>query len=136
MGNDAAEKTEEATSRRRTKERERGNVSKSRDMDSALVMVAGVALLGIFAKGMIEKIQTMMRECFSNLSATPINMDNIMGIFFPYFKYLAIITLPFMVLLVIFSIIVICIWNCDHFRQKKQCLMGKHYILNKHTGKK
>ena len=107
MGNDAAEKTEEATSRRRTKERERGNVSKSRDMDSALVMVAGVALLGIFAKGMIEKIQTMMRECFSNLSATPINMDNIMGIFFPYFKYLAIITLPFMVLLVIFSIIVI-----------------------------
>ncbi len=107
MGNDAAEKTEEATSRRRTKERERGNVSKSRDMDSALVMVAGVALLGIFSKGMIEKIQTMMRECFTNLSSTPINMDNIMGIFFPYFKYLAIITLPFMVLLVIFSIIVI-----------------------------
>ena len=107
MGNDAAEKTEEATSRRRTKERERGNVSKSRDMDSALVMVAGVALLALFSKGMIEKIQSMMRDCFSSLNANPINVDNIMGILFPYFKYLAIITLPFMVLLVIFSIIVI-----------------------------
>ena len=52
MGNDAAEKTEEATTRRRTKERERGNVSKSRDMDSALVMVASVAFLGVFAKNM------------------------------------------------------------------------------------
>ena len=43
MGNEAAEKTEEATTRRRTKERERGNVSKSRDMDAALVMIAGFA---------------------------------------------------------------------------------------------
>jgi len=49
MGNEAAEKTEEATSRRRTKERERGNISKSKDMESALVMVAGVALLAVFA---------------------------------------------------------------------------------------
>ena len=33
MGNEAAERTEEATPRRRQKEREKGNVSKSRDMD-------------------------------------------------------------------------------------------------------
>ena len=64
MGNEAAEKTEEATTRRRTKERERGNVAKSRDMDAALVMVAGIALLGVFAKNMIDTIQNMMRETF------------------------------------------------------------------------
>ena len=45
MGNDAAEKTEQATPRRRDKEREKGNVSRSLDMDAALVMVAGIALL-------------------------------------------------------------------------------------------
>ena len=56
MGNEAAEKTEEATTRRRTKERERGNVSKSRDMDSALVMVAGIALLALFIKSMLNTI--------------------------------------------------------------------------------
>ena len=107
MGNEAAERTEEATTRRRTKERERGNVSKSRDMDSALVMVAGIGLLAIFLKGMIETILNMMRECFSHLSASVVNTSNLMGLLLPYFHYLAVIVLPFMVLLVIFSIIVI-----------------------------
>ena len=107
MGNDAAEKTEEATTRRRTKERERGNVSKSKDMDSALVMVAGVALLALFSKGMIENIQNMMRETFSNLSVANVDVNNIMGLLLPYFYRLANIVMPFFVLLLIFSIIII-----------------------------
>ena len=107
MGNEAAEKTEEATTRRRTKERERGNVSKSKDMDSALVMVAGVALLALFSKGMIENIQNMMRETFSNLSVANVDVNNIMGLLLPYFYRLANIVMPFFVLLLIFSIIII-----------------------------
>ena len=107
MGNEAAERTEEATTRRRTKERERGNVAKSRDMDSALVMVAGVALLAMFLNGMLENIQNMMRECFSHLDPSLVNNSNIMGMLLPYFHYLAIIVLPFSVLLLIFSIIII-----------------------------
>ena len=43
MGNEAAEKTEEATARRRQKERERGNVAKSKDMESAMVMIGGMS---------------------------------------------------------------------------------------------
>ena len=51
MGNEsAAEKTEEATARRRQKERERGNVSKSKDFESALVMAGAVGLFFILAK--------------------------------------------------------------------------------------
>ena len=107
MGNDAAEKTEEATSRRRTKERERGNVSKSKDMESALVMVAGIALLALFAKGMMRNIQDMMRETFSHLSPAGIDVSNIMGLLLPYFYYLAVTVLPFFVLLAIFCIIII-----------------------------
>ena len=83
MGNEAAEKTEEATTRRRTKERERGNVAKSRDMDAALVMVAGIALLGVFAKNMINIIQSMMRETFSHLNPNTFSVDNIMGLLLP-----------------------------------------------------
>ncbi len=107
MGNEAAERTEEATTRRRTKERERGNVAKSRDMDSALVMVAGIALLAMFLNGMLDNIQNMMRECFSHLDPSLVNNSNIMGMLLPYFHYLAIIVLPFFVLLLIFSIIII-----------------------------
>ena len=107
MGNDAAEKTEEATTRRRTKERERGNVSKSRDMDSALVMVASVAFLGVFAKNMGNTIQGMLRETFSHLDYVNIDSSNVMGILLPYFKYLAIIVVPFFVLLAIAAVFII-----------------------------
>ena len=107
MGNDAAEKTEEATTRRRTKERERGNVSKSRDMDSALVMVASVVFLGVFAKNMGNTIQGMLRETFSHLDYVNIDSSNVMGILLPYFKYLAIIVVPFFVLLAIAAVFII-----------------------------
>ena len=107
MGNDAAERTEEATTRRRTKERERGNVSKSRDLDAALVMVAGIALLGVFAGSMYNNITGMMRETFSHLDYAELDVSNIMGLLLPYFKYLAIIVLPFFVLLVIAAVVII-----------------------------
>ena len=106
MGNDAAEKTEEATARRRQKERERGNVSKSRDFDSALVMAAGIGLFAILGKSMFQRILDMMRETFSHLNPN-IDPNNFMGILYPYFKDLGIILLPFFVLLVIFTIIII-----------------------------
>ena len=107
MGNDAAEKTEEATTRRRTKERERGNVSKSRDLDSALVMVASIALLGVLGSGMLNTMQGMMKETFSNLNYAGMDVTNIMGVLLPYFKYLGMIVLPFFVLLVIAAVFII-----------------------------
>ena len=108
MGNEAAEKTEEATQRRRQKEREKGNISKSRDMDAALVMVAGVALFAVFSKFMGETIINMMRETFSHLSqAKDLDANNILGILLPYFQQMGYILLPFFVLLVILSIIII-----------------------------
>ena len=107
MGNEAAEKTEEATTRRRTKERERGNVAKSKDMESAMVMVGGVALLGVFWKHMYENIQAMMRETFINLDPNSIDTSSIVGMLYPYFKFLGIIVLPFFVFLFIFAFIVI-----------------------------
>ena len=107
MGNEAAEKTEEATSRRRTKERERGNVAKSKDMEAALVMVGGIALLAVFSKHIYTNIINMMRETFSNLDPASVDTTSIIGILYPYFKYAGIILLPFFVFLFIIAVIVI-----------------------------
>ena len=107
MGNEAAERTEEATARRRQKEREKGNVAKSRDMDAALVMVASVALLFVLAKHMGQAILDMMRETFSYLKYSNIDTSNVLAIMLPYFQKLAIILLPFFVLLIICAIIII-----------------------------
>lgn len=107
MSNEAAEKTEEATSRRRQKERERGNVAKSKDMESAMVMIAGIALLIVFSKHMYNTIINMMRETFTNLKPFDVDVSTVIGAFYPYFKYLGIIVLPFFVLLTIAAIIII-----------------------------
>ena len=108
MGNEAAERTEDATARRREKEREKGNVSKSRDMDAALVMVSGIALLAVFVKFMGETILNMMRETFSHLHTfKDLDPSNIHGMMLPYFQKLGFILLPFFVLLVILTIIII-----------------------------
>ena len=107
MGNDAAERTEEATTRRRQKEREKGNVAKSRDMNAALVMVSGIALLAVLAKHMGQTILQMMRETFSYLKYTDVDTSNVLGLMLPYFQKVAIILLPFFVLLVICAIFII-----------------------------
>ena len=107
MGNDAAEKTEEATSRRRTKERERGNVAKSKDMESAMVMIGGIALLGVFWKHIYNNIIAMMQDTFNNLNPESIDTTSIVGILYPYFKYLGIIVVPFFAFLFILAIVVV-----------------------------
>lgn len=107
MGNDAAERTEEATSRRRTKEREKGNVAKSKDLDAALVMLCGFAFIGVLSKFMFQTILSMMRETFSTLRTDSVSIDNVMGILLPYFYYLAQIILPFLVALVIAAVFIV-----------------------------
>ena len=93
MSNDAAEKTEEATTRRRNKERERGNIAKSKDMESAMVMIGGLALLGVFWKHIYINIQIMMQYAFTNLNPNEIDTSSIVGILYPYFKYTGIIAI-------------------------------------------
>ena len=107
MGNDAAEKTEEATTRRRTKERERGNISKSKDYEAALVMVGAIALLGFLGKHMINSIYSMLKETFINCGSVSVDASNAMAILYPYFKQLGIIVLPFLFGIFIFAILVI-----------------------------
>ncbi|MBQ7763906.1 flagellar biosynthesis protein FlhB [bacterium] len=107
MGNEAAEKTEEATSRRRTKERERGNVAKSKDMESAMVMIGGIALLGVFAKHIYNNLFALLQQTFSNLNPYSIDTSSIIGILYPYFKCLGTTLLPFFFFMFIFAIVVI-----------------------------
>ena len=106
MGNDGAERTEEATERKRGKEREKGNIAKSQDLNSALVIVTAIALLALLSRHMGQTILQMLRDTFSNLNQIE-DAQNLLGVMLPYFQKLGIIVLPFMVLLVIFTIAII-----------------------------
>lgn len=107
MGNEAAEKTEEATARRRQKERERGNVSKSKDFESALVMAAAIGLIAVLAKYMYRNLLAIMQHTFTNLNPSNVDTTSIIGILSPFFKAYGMIVLPFFVLLAIAAIIIV-----------------------------
>lgn len=107
MGNSASEKTESATPRRREKEREKGNISKSPDLSAALMVTIGVAILSVFSKQILSSIQTMLIYTFSHLNPKDINTDDILVVLMPFIQTTAQILLPFLILLAIVGILVV-----------------------------
>lgn len=104
---DAAEKTDAATPRRRNKERERGNVSKSQDLSAALTLTAGLAILGILSKSILKNLEGILYRTFTHLKPTDIDVNNIMAVLQPFVSTTTQILLPFLILLMIIGIIVV-----------------------------
>lgn len=106
MSNQGPERTEEATPRRKQKERDKGNIPKSQDLSSALMVTIGVALLGILSSGILSNIHTMLYQTFTSLNPKDINTDDILGMLLPYFSYAGKILLPFLLFLMVSGIII------------------------------
>lgn len=62
MADDAGDKTEPPTPRRRTETRERGQVPKSADFSSALLLLGGMLCIRWFAPGMITSLIKVLRD--------------------------------------------------------------------------
>lgn len=107
MADTAAERTEKATERRRNKEREKGNVSKSQDLTAAFVITAGVAVMGIFSGPVISTLQTMLYNCFTSLNPKDISTDDILALLFPYVSAMAQIIVPFLLLVMAASFMIL-----------------------------
>lgn len=101
----AEERTEEATPRRRNKERNKGNVSKSQDLSSAIMIAAGIALLSVFSGHILSSVQTLLHHTFTHLNPKDINVSDILTTLIPFITTLAQILLPFLILLVIVAIV-------------------------------
>ena len=101
MADEQNEKTEEATPKRREKERDRGHISKSQDFTSSLVLTIGVALIFALGNSMLEKMQTMLHIAFVSLIPSQISEDDFVAIMGPYFyHYISIVALFFVLLAV------------------------------------
>lgn len=119
MADSAAEKTEDATPRRKRKEREKGNISKSQDLDSALVLTVGVALLGVLSGGILSNIRVMLYDTFTHLNPRDISQDDILLIIMPFVKMLTQMVVPFMLALMFAGIIVIRMQTGNIFSPEK-----------------
>src|SRR5574344_642751 len=108
MANDDKDsRTVAATPRIREQERNQGNIVKSQDLNSALMVTAGIALLGLLGSGMVESIRTLTTETFANLKPWQIQTDDIIVILQPFVSTMLKILLPFLVSLMIIGVLVI-----------------------------
>jgi flagellar biosynthetic protein FlhB len=69
----AAQKTEQPTKRRIDDARKRGQVAHSREVDSAVVLLAAFGVLRFGGAAMWNGMQSIMLDSFSNLNKDPIN---------------------------------------------------------------
>lgn len=103
----SSEKTEEATPKRRQDEKKKGNIPKSQDLNSALTLSVGVALLAALSPKIMESTQSLMYQTFTHLNPKNIETQDIVGLLAPYVVSAAKIVLPFLLTLMIFAALVI-----------------------------
>ncbi len=90
------EKTEKATLRRRQKAREKGNVAKSSELNSALILLASLAALGFLATGMSRRLMDIFRFFLSQGFAIQLNQVNLYSYFCFILKQVFALLAPFL----------------------------------------
>lgn len=105
MANEGAERTEAATPRKRAKEREKGNIAKSKDLMSATTITIGIVMLFALSGWIINRMITAMYHAFTNLNPKTYDANEFMGICAPYLKLMAQAILPFFCSIFILTIL-------------------------------
>ncbi len=95
MANDGAERSEAATPRKRRKEREKGNIAKSKDLMSAVTITIGIVMLFVLSGWMMNRMMVAMYYAFTNLNPSSYDKSELMGTLAPYVKLMAQAVLPF-----------------------------------------
>lgn len=107
MSNEQNEKTEEATPKRREKERDRGNIAKSQDFTSSLMLTLGIGLLFAMGSNMLEALKTIITRALSSIHPNEIPENDFIAIVGPYFQSYVQITFLFFSCLAIGAVIVL-----------------------------
>lgn len=101
------ERTESATPKRREKERDKGNIAKSQDFTSSIMLTLGVGVMYALGPSILQNIQTLLYQTFTHINPNEINEMNAMGLFVPYAVMTGKILAPFLVILCIGAILVL-----------------------------
>ncbi|MGB9840314.1 flagellar biosynthesis protein FlhB [Thermovenabulum sp.] len=77
----AQEKTEKATPRKRQKARQKGQVFSSRDLTTALMLIASIFIFKYYLKSVINGVMKFIIESYSNFFNQELTMQNLSQIF-------------------------------------------------------
>ena len=107
MADDQNEKTEQATPKRRQKEREKGHIAKSQDFTASLMLALGVGLIFAMGANMQENLKSMLVNTFNSLNPKNISESDFVLILGPYFKNYCELVVLFFAFLAIGAVIIL-----------------------------
>jgi flagellar biosynthetic protein FlhB len=99
------EKTEEPTSKRREEARKKGQVAKSMEINSTLILLTGLVTLTIFGGSMFSRIVAVDKFIFSQVGQIQLTQDALPAYLFAGIKVLLSILWPVMLPIVLVGII-------------------------------
>ncbi len=100
-----ADRTEQATPRRREEARKKGQIAKSREIPSVAILVSGISILFFLGTHIYQHISTEMVQLFKSLGRTPIGMNEVNDLYVELIQYLLIILCPVFFVLIVISIL-------------------------------
>lgn len=100
---DGAEKSEEATAKKKDDARKDGNVAKSMDFSSGIMLVAAIAAMYLYVPYMLDNFEDLVEEFFKFNNFT-VTQDSAADIFLFLIEFTAKVTLPIFALLFVLAI--------------------------------
>ena len=99
------ERTEQASPRRRQEVRERGQVARSAEINSAVVLLAGFLYLRYLGGSLVTSSMELMHTSFTNFDQPDLTVEAVMGALFAFAALLGTMLAPFFVLMVVVGIV-------------------------------
>lgn len=100
-----AERTEKATPKRQEKARSEGQISKSQDLNSALILTANIAILFCFAPMISHELMTVLRYTFLHLDPRELD-SSVIALLIPYAQPVAFTLFPVLISSMIATIVI------------------------------
>ncbi len=100
------EKTEKPTSKRRNEARKKGQVAKSMEVNSALVLLTGLVSLTLWGSWMFTRVLVADRFLLSNLSRIQLTQDALQGFFLKGAFFIIMILAPVAIPILIIGVVV------------------------------
>ncbi len=100
----AGEKTEEATEKRKRDAVQEGNVAKSQDLGSVVILLAGFLMLRAYGANMYSRCADFMRYCFGQILQSNLTLNEALILLNQFIVVTLIITIPFMLAIMLAAI--------------------------------
>ena len=100
---DGAEKSEEATSKKKEDARKEGNVAKSMDLSSGVLLVAAVASMYVYVPYMLDNFENLVENFFQFNNFT-ITKESASDLFIFSLQFMAKVVLPVFAILFVLAI--------------------------------